>query len=580
MADAESAAKEYPNRDVFVPPEKETQTEVQGTQETQTEGDNCLSFSRFRLFKKSSPNNKFTLYLASRDLIVSEGKIDKLQGVLLVDPEYLQDKKVYGQVTLTFRYGREDEEVMGLQFCNEAVMCLAQLYPPFAGAEHQEPTTPLQETLLRRLGSNAYAFTMGMTPLAPPSVQLVPAKEYNGPPIGTSYKVKVYVANCADGEQNRKSIVQMGIRVIQRTNLPPPPTTTLYSVGSTSGPSLISRVVAGDIQRFMSVDNDSEIMSDTEPTPPSAAVEKPFLLSDGRVLLEAKLNRAIYAHGDPIEVNVNVTNNSNKSVRRIKVFVVQHVDVCMFSNGKFKNVVALVSSRDGCPIGPGSSLSMTYTLRPVKSSTKNWIALEDSYTKPGATLASTMVCSGVGPEERNVFAIYVSYYVKVKLMISAMGGDVSLKLPFTLMHSVNDPDLVKFPSPVRKTSKSAITITPPEEDSSHKENVLSDKGKPTRKDQQKTESIERMERKTSNMDLIERYSERTPGCIEEQSIQKREKLEQQNLQGGLQHSTSLVVLQKSIVVKVVQAKTFLTEECSTDRRLEWHTEVGTRRLAP
>lgn len=47
-----------------------------------------------RVYKKSSPNNKLTLYLASRDLIVSESKIDKLQGVLLVDPEYLQDKKV------------------------------------------------------------------------------------------------------------------------------------------------------------------------------------------------------------------------------------------------------------------------------------------------------------------------------------------------------------------------------------------------------------------------------------------------------------------------------------------------------
>ncbi|KAK1134246.1 hypothetical protein K0M31_012028 [Melipona bicolor] len=95
------------------------------------------------VYKKSSPNNKLTLYLASRDLTVSEAKIDKLQGVLLVDPDFLQDKRVYGQITLTFRYGREDEEVMGLKFCNEAVMCLAQLYPPYSGADQQE-TTPLQ----------------------------------------------------------------------------------------------------------------------------------------------------------------------------------------------------------------------------------------------------------------------------------------------------------------------------------------------------------------------------------------------------------------------------------------------------
>lgn len=51
--------------------------------------------------------------------------------------------QVYGQVTLTFRYGREDEEVMGLKFCNEAIMCLAQLFPVHERAV-PEPPTPLQ----------------------------------------------------------------------------------------------------------------------------------------------------------------------------------------------------------------------------------------------------------------------------------------------------------------------------------------------------------------------------------------------------------------------------------------------------
>lgn len=40
--------------------------------------------------------------------------------------------------------------------------------------------------------------------------------------------------------------------------------------------------------------------------------------------------------------------------------------------------------------------------------------------------------------ERNVFAIYVSYYVKVKLVVSMLGGEISLKLPFTLMHTCDD----------------------------------------------------------------------------------------------------------------------------------------------
>ncbi|XP_012349333.1 phosrestin-2-like [Apis florea] len=468
-----------------------------GDRKVENPGENIPdTISSQRVYKKSSPNNKLTLYLASRDLIVGEAKIDKLQGVLLLDPEFLQGKRVFGQITLTFRYGREDEEVMGLKFCNEAVMCIAQLYPPYSGADQQE-TTPLQEALVKRLGPNAHAFTMEITPLAPPSVQLVPAKEYNGAPIGTSYDVRAYIADRADEKLHRKTTVRMGIRVIQRTTRPPLPATNVYSVPVSATPS--SRERTG---RVSFVEN--EIAEDEENAAPRAAVEKPFLLSDGRVGLEARLDRAIYAHGDPITVHVNVNNNSSKTVRRIKVFIVQHVDVCMFSNGKFKNVVALLSSQEGCPLGPGASMKKTYTLKPIRGSTKNWIALEDSYAKAEAMLASTVICPGNGPEDRNVFAIYVSYYVKVKLLISTMGGDVSLKLPFTLMHSNTDPDLVGFPSPTRElkivakmNEEKMENIERQEENNGHK--YKGSKLEPIKEKLKETKDID--------VDLIEHYEE-------------------------------------------------------------------------
>nr|CAD7258082.1 unnamed protein product [Timema shepardi] len=238
-----------------------------------------------------------------------------------------------------------------------------------------------------------------------------------------SYKLRhseVVEAERADEKLHRRSTVRMGIRVVQR-----------------AVPAEDEEEQAGP--------------------PPHASVDKPFLLSDGRVELEASLEKAVYSHGEPLLVNVAVHNNSSKTVRRIKpstvscelslstkeamgilyepiaflnvvlfgiretilffvrqVFVVQHVDVCMFSNGKFKNVVALINSREECPLGPGSSLSKTYTMSPAKGATKNWIALEDSFSKAGASLASTVNCASNSPEDRNVFAIYVSYYVKVR----------------------------------------------------------------------------------------------------------------------------------------------------------------------
>jgi len=145
----------------------------------------------------------------------------------------------------------------------------------------------------------------------------------------------------------------------------------------------------------------------------------------------------------------------------------------MFSNGKFKNVVALVTSREECPLGPGSSLSRTYTLHPAKGATKNWIALEDSFSRAGATLASTITCTSSSPDDRNVFAIYVSYYVKVKLLVGAMGGQLALKLPFTLMHSTSTLELTGSLS-LSPPQSHQVKEASPSTDTKHKTNTRED----------------------------------------------------------------------------------------------------------
>lgn len=54
----------------------------------------------------------------------------------------------------------------------------------------------LQQALIDRLGKNAYPFSLDVGTLAPPSVQLIPAKRYNGAPIGTSYDVRIHMGKC------------------------------------------------------------------------------------------------------------------------------------------------------------------------------------------------------------------------------------------------------------------------------------------------------------------------------------------------------------------------------------------------
>lgn len=50
--------------------------------------------------------------------------------MLVIDPSYLQGRKVFGQLVCSFRYGREEDEVMGLNFQKDLYLASEQIYPP------------------------------------------------------------------------------------------------------------------------------------------------------------------------------------------------------------------------------------------------------------------------------------------------------------------------------------------------------------------------------------------------------------------------------------------------------------------
>ena len=88
---------------------------------------NYLFFLHFRVFKKGSPNGKITVYLGRRDFVDHVSHVDPIDGVVLVDPEYLNGRKVFGHVLAAFRYGREDLDVLGKIMNNFIDIALTQL---------------------------------------------------------------------------------------------------------------------------------------------------------------------------------------------------------------------------------------------------------------------------------------------------------------------------------------------------------------------------------------------------------------------------------------------------------------------
>ncbi|WP_192938761.1 arrestin C-terminal domain-containing protein, partial [Bacteroides thetaiotaomicron] len=100
----------------------------------------------------------------------------------------------------------------------------------------------------------------------------------------------------------------------------------------------------------------------------------------------------------------------------------------------FRNTVASMETSEGCPIQPGSSVQKIMYLLPNLISNQNraGIALDGVIKQQQSCLASTTLLSA--PENRDAFGIIVSYAVKVKLFLGALGGELCAELPFVLMH--------------------------------------------------------------------------------------------------------------------------------------------------
>lgn len=55
-----------------------------------------------KVFKKSSPNGKVTVYLGKRDYVDHLDHVDPIEGIVVVENDYLKGRKVFGQVATKF----------------------------------------------------------------------------------------------------------------------------------------------------------------------------------------------------------------------------------------------------------------------------------------------------------------------------------------------------------------------------------------------------------------------------------------------------------------------------------------------
>uniref|UniRef100_A0A669Q7J3 Arrestin-C n=1 Tax=Phasianus colchicus TaxID=9054 RepID=A0A669Q7J3_PHACC len=337
-----------------------------------------------RVFKKTSPNGKLSIYLGKRDFVDHVESVDAVDGVCLIDPEYLKDRKVYVTLTCAFRYGRDDLDVIGLTFRKDLYVLTTQIFPPVP-EQVPKTLTSLQEKLLKKLGENAYPFTFEIATNLPCSVTLQPGPDDVGKACGVDFEVKGFCAENLEEKIHKRNSVRLVIRKIQFAPLK-------------TGPG------------------------------PKSETTRQFMMSDKPLHLEATLEKEIYYHGEPINVTVNINNTTNKIVKKIKIAA------------PIGGAGSELSSPDPSSenVAANSTFSKTYSVTPTLSANreKRGLALDGKLKHEDTNLASTTILRpGM---DKEVLGILVSYKVKVNLVVSRGGAsassDVGVELPVILMH--------------------------------------------------------------------------------------------------------------------------------------------------
>uniref|UniRef100_A0A8D2Q5C0 S-arrestin n=2 Tax=Varanus komodoensis TaxID=61221 RepID=A0A8D2Q5C0_VARKO len=331
---------------------------------------NVIPVQNHVIYKKISHDKAVAIYLGKRDFIDHVDHVEPVDGVVLVDPDIVREKKVYVTLTCAFRYGQEDIDIMGLTFRKDLYFSRVQVYPPL---EKQRPLSNLQECLMKKLGGKAYPFLLTFPDYLPCSVCLQPAPHDVGKCCGVDFEVKAFSTENADERILKRNSVRLLIRKIQFAPEVP-------------GPQ------------------------------PHAETSWQFFLTKKPLHLKACLSKEVFYHGEPIPVTVTVINNTEKVVKKISVSVEQVANVVLYSSDFYTKTVALEEAEE--KVQPNSILTKTMTVLPLLANNrvKRGIALDGRLKDEDTNLASsTIIKDGI---DKTILGILVAYKIKVKLTVS------------------------------------------------------------------------------------------------------------------------------------------------------------------
>uniref|UniRef100_A0A3Q3WK14 S-arrestin n=1 Tax=Mola mola TaxID=94237 RepID=A0A3Q3WK14_MOLML len=140
------------------------------------------------VFKKVSRDKSVAVYMAKRDFVDHCDFVDPV-GELKINPE--TSASLYVMLSCTFRYGRQDMDVMGVAFRRDLFLVTRQVYPELQDKD-KLTHTKIQQKLLRKMGDNAFPFFFEFQDNLPCSVALQPGPSDMGKKCAVEFEVKAF----------------------------------------------------------------------------------------------------------------------------------------------------------------------------------------------------------------------------------------------------------------------------------------------------------------------------------------------------------------------------------------------------
>ncbi|CAL4099673.1 unnamed protein product [Meganyctiphanes norvegica] len=347
--------------------------------------------SKFKVFRKASPNDKICIYMFDRSYVDTATEPPVVNGIIKVDPNYVADRNVYMQMVIIF--GRKEEKADDGDFehqfsTKKLYLDCHQIYP----ITRNMTPTQAQEDLVSKLGTFAIPFRMEFPKLGGPSYQMMQGYKDDQANLGLEYEVMAFVGK-DEWDDHKRSSSRIAVWRIQ--GLPP----TL----NRDGPK------------------------------PKGHKTKHFIMMNGSVHIDVLLNKNLYKTEEEITVYVNVMNDCNREVQHIKVKLVQRDSIPMFiHDGDHDLTIQKIDDKVHIPHGGKLTRDYTLTTSLPQRVSHGHVMLEGTIGRDSKEVLASSTHMNQAIPKADIYGIYVEYIVKVKVCFGKMLGDTTCEVPFIL----------------------------------------------------------------------------------------------------------------------------------------------------